>query len=336
MIRSLFAILMCGIVGLTGGCSIESGGSAATNGDGTTSVKVAFVPNNTAEFWQTAKAGVQAAEKEFNVTCDFRMPDDGTPAKQQQIVQDLLAAGVEGIAISPIDPANMTDLLNEAGSAVPTICMDSDAPDTNRRCFVGTNNFEAGKAVGKLVKEAIPDGGKVMIFVGRVDAPSGGRRVDGVKAELEGSNCEVVDVRTDMVDAARAKQNAEDAIAAHPDLKCMVGIWAYNPPAILSALRGANKVGEVAIIGFDEDKDTLQAIIDGEIHGTVVQDPYQFGYQSVKILAALARGEDAGIPEDKINHIAERVIKKGNVEEFWAELKRLQSDEAAAEPATAE
>ena len=336
MIRSLVVVFVCGMICLISGCNTESGGGAATNGNGAKSVKVAFVPNNTAEFWQTAKAGVQAAEKEFNVKCDFRMPDDGTPAKQQQIVQDLLAAGVDGIAISPIDPANMTDLLNEAGSAVPMICMDSDAPDSNRRCFVGTNNFQAGRTVGKLVKEAIPDGGKVMIFVGRVDAPSGGQRVEGVKAELEGSNCEVVDVRTDMVDAARAKQNAEDAIAAHPDLKCMVGIWAYNPPAILSALRGANKVGEVAVIGFDEDKDTLQGIIDGEVHGTVVQDPYQFGYQSVKILAALARGEAAGIPEGKINHIAERVIKKDNVEEFWAELKRLQSGEAAAEPAMAE
>ena len=210
---------------------------------------------------------------------------------------------------------------------MPLICHDSDAPSSNRRCFIGTDNFGAGKTVGKLVKEVLPDGGKIMIFVGRLDAPSGSQRVEGVRAELEGSNIEIVDVRTDLVDTARAKQNAEDAIAKHPDLKCMVGIWAYNAPAILSAVRGAGKLGEIAIVSFDEDADTLQGITDGEVFATVVQDPFQFGYQSVKMLTAIARGEDAGIPEDKIKHIPERVIKQDNVAEFWEELKRQQSDE---------
>lgn len=310
------------------GCSSSSTDSgSATDAGKASKVHVAFVTNNTAEFWRTAKAGVKAAETDLGVTCDFRMPDDGSPAKQQQIVQDLIAAGVDGIAISPIDPANMNDLLNEAAAALPLICHDSDAADSNRRCFIGTDNFAAGRTVGKLAKEATPDGGKVMIFVGRLDAPSGGQRVDGVRAELEGSNLEIVDVRTDLVDSARAKQNAEDAISKYPDLKCMIGIWAYNPPAILSALRGAGKIGEVTVIGFDEDGDTLQGIKDGEVYATVVQDPFQFGYQSVKMLTAIAKGTDAEIPESKVRHIAERVIKKDNVVEFWEELKRLQSDE---------
>ena len=330
--RGLFVLV--GLVVFACGCEPagSDGQSSSNSGDGTAKkVRVAFVPNVAAEFWQTARAGVEVAEKEFNVECDFRFPDDGTPAKQQQIVQDLLAAGVEGIAISPIDPANMTDLLNEAASVTSLICMDSDAAESNRLCFIGTNNFQAGQTVGKLVKKVIPDGGKVMIFVGRVDAPSGGQRVAGVKAELEGSNCEVVDVRTDLGDTARAKQNAEDAIAKHPDLKCMVGIWAYNPPAILSALRAAGKLDEIKVIGFDEDRDTLQAIKDGEVDATVVQDPYQFGYQSIKMLAALARGEEAGIPDGKIIHIPERIIDPSNVDEFWEELKRLQGGGAPSE-----
>src|SRR5205085_2922998 len=69
------------------------------------------------------------------------------------------------------------------------------------------------------------------------------------------------------------------------------GLYNYNPPTILEAVKAKNLVGKVKIIGFDEDLETLRAIAGGEIEGTVVQDPYNYGYKSVEILAAEARGD---------------------------------------------
>jgi ribose transport system substrate-binding protein len=74
---------------------------------------------------------------------------------------------------------------------------------------------------------------------------------------------------------------------------------AYNPPAILSALQDAGKVNDVKIVGFDEHPETLQGISDGTIVGTIVQQPYLFGFKSVEYLSALARKQDVKIPEDK-------------------------------------
>jgi ribose transport system substrate-binding protein len=102
----------------------------------------------------------------------------------------------------------------------------------------------------------------------------------------------------------------------------MVGLFAYNPPLCLEALRSQNKLGQIKVVGFDEQAGTLQAIIDGTCHGTVVQNPYEYGRQSVKVLAALARGDKSVIPENKFMNIPARQIRKDNVQAFWDDLKK--------------
>ena len=101
----------------------------------------------------------------------------------------------------------------------------------------------------------------------------------------------------------------------------MVGLFAYNPPLILEALEQAGKIGQVQVISFDEADESLQGIIDGSVYGTVVQNPYAYGYQSVEILKAIVGGDTSVIPESKFIDIPARKILKGNVEEFWADLK---------------
>ena len=130
--------------------------------------------------------------------------------------------------------------------------------------------------------------------------------------------------RPDGTDRAKAKSNVEETIARNPDIGCLVGLWSYNTPAIISAVKDAGKAWKIPIVGFDEEDDTLQGVLDSVVHATVVQQPYEFGYQSVKILTALARGEDAKIPPDKIVEVPVRVIRKDNVQTFWSDLRKLR------------
>ena len=78
-------------------------------------------------------------------------------------------------------------------------------------------------------------------------------------------------------------------IVAHPDIAGLVGLWSYNGPAIVSAIRAAGKVGQIKVVCFDEEEATLQAIADGAIQATIVQKPFEFGYQSIRLLDELAR-----------------------------------------------
>jgi ribose transport system substrate-binding protein len=318
-------ILICAVAmfGMAAGCNTGSAGGDKTTGAGS-STKIAFVTNCVADFWKIAEAGTQKADGELdNVTVEFKMPAQGTPEEQKAIVDGLLADGVKAIAISPKDPANQTTYLNEVADKAILITQDSDAPDSKRTVYIGTDNVAAGKQAGELVKEVLPAGGKIVLFVGTTDQANAKERIQGVKDALKGTNITVVDTRTDNFDQAKAKTNVTEMLSANPDIVGMVGLFAYNAPAIVSALKDAGKLGKIKIVAFDEQDETLQAIKDGHVAGTVVQQPYEFGYQSVKMMSELLKGAKPEIPANKQIIVPTKVIKQTDVDTFWAELKKL-------------
>ena len=138
---------------------------------------------------------------------------------------------------------------------------------------------------------------------------------------MEGKGIELVDTRGDDVDFARARSNVDDVLAANPEINCMVGFYSYNPPKIYEALQAANKLGQITVIAFDEDPITLGAVRDGSFAGTVVQQPFEWGYQGMKLMAKYLEGDKSGIPENKLIIVPTKVIDKANVDQFEADLK---------------
>lgn len=284
-------------------------------------VKVAFVTNNTSDFWAIAEAGTKKAAAELGCEVLFRRPATNSAQEQQQIMEDLIVNGVSGIAISPNDPQNVTEILNGFAKQVNLITQDSDAPESQRLCYLGSNNYDLGKAAGELIKTTLPNGGKIMLFVGRIDAQNAQDRRKGIEDTLAGSNITILGTRTDETDRAKAIANVQDTLVANPDVACLVGLWSYNGPAILNGVRDSGKLGQVKIVAFDEEPETLQGIVDGHIEGTIVQQPFLFGYESVKLLAQLAKGDKSAVPESKQIFIPERTITKAEVEEFSKTLR---------------
>ena len=285
---------------------------------------LALVTNASADFWTIARRGVEKAATELpNYNVEMHVVSEATAAEQRRILDDLLTKGVAGVSISAVDSANSTDILNKVASQAVLFTTDSDAPQTERSLYIGTDNVAAGAEAGELVKKALPDGGKIMMFVGTMGADNARERVEGVRKALAGSKVEVIDVRTDEVDFARAKRNVEDTLTKYPDIAGLVGLWSYNTPQIVEAVRAAGKTGQVKIIGFDEDPVTLRGIADGAIEATVVQQPYEFGYQSMKLLAKVIEGDKSFIPKDGLMIIPTKVIDKSNVAEFQTTMRDL-------------
>ena len=315
----VLCLLVCFSAALLAGCNKGQQGATGKK------LRLAFVTNNASPFWAIARCGTEKAAEELpNVEVDFRIPNDGTAAEQKRLVDDLLAKGINGMAISPVDPANQTQMINDAAKSILVITQDSDAPQSDRACYIGTDNRAAGRQAGELIKSALPGGGRVMVFVGKADAQNARERLEGVKEALQGANVEIIDVRTDDADRVRAKSNAADTLVKYPDVAALVGLWAYNGPAILSAVKDAGKTGQVKIIAFDEEDDTLKGIREGAIEGTIVQQPYQFGYQSVKTMAQILGGDRSMIPASKQVFVPTRVIKKENVDDFVKEINQLR------------
>ena len=333
----LLPVLIMGCTGSTTETSTPGGDGSNSGTTAEKRLKLAFVTNQIASFWNIAKVGCEDAAREFDLDCDVRMPAIATGVEQKRIIEDLLAGGIQAIAISPVDADNQIDLINQWAAKVPLITQDSDAPGTDRLMYIGMDNYIAGRQCGELVKQALPDGGNVMLFIGRLEQDNSKRRRQGVIDVLmgrdslqdfdptgeviKGDKYTILDTLTDQGDEAVAKRKAEDAITTYPEMDAMVGLFAYNPPACLAALKSQSKIDKIKVIGFDEADDTLQGIKDGTVQGTVVQNPYEYGFQSVRVLKGLLEGDDSVIPDSKFIDIPARTITRDNVDEFWDDLK---------------
>ena len=367
--KRFFCFTLLLITALMVGCDSGDNSEPSGTGEGTSTTNtdnnaggpvptVAYVTNGVASFWDIAEAGAEQAAKDLGVNVLVQMPIDGVQ-DQKRMLEDLITSQVDGVAVSPIDSDNQLDVLNQVAETTTLITHDSDAADSNRELYIGMSNYDAGWMCGELIKEATKDvAGEVsiMIFVGRLEQVNARQRRQGLidylmdrekddtrydepGSEIDNGRFVILGTRTDDFDFNKCKSYAEDTLTAYPDITCMVGLFAYNPPMILEALASADKLNEVHVIGFDEDASTLQAIIDGTCYGTVVQNPYQYGYQSVKVLAEHATGKQDISELDDFIDIPARKIEKDNVEEFWAELKKLTDEtdnEEAGEEESAE
>jgi ribose transport system substrate-binding protein len=330
MIRQLLVVTVGLGLAISLGCRSEK--SSGPN--------YAFVTNGVADFWRYAEAGAHAAGKECGAEVTVITPNGMTD--QTRKIEDLLTRGTDGIAITVIDPANQGATLNKAAAATNLITHDSDAPDSNRLVYIGMDNYDAGIMCGETLRKAMPDGGSVVIYIGRMDQDNAKRRrqgfIDGLfgrkpdatrddpggeEIKSDDGKFTVLRTMTDQFDFAKAKANVEDTITSHPDIAGMVGLFEYNPPLILEALERTGKLGKVKVMGFDENPATLQGIKDGNVVGTVVQNPYQYGYKSIHVLNELHKGNKSVIPESKFIDIPARVIDSTNVEAFAQEAKSL-------------
>ena len=286
-------------------------------------LKLAFVTNNTSEFWKIAANGVHKYEAESGVQVDIKMPPTGKTEEQNQILENLVSQGYDAIAVSVIAPKDQVPMLNRAAEKTRLITFDSDAPASKRLLYVGTINYEAGQRLGERIVQLLPKGGKMAVFVGFFSADNAAQRLKGITDAVAGKGIEIVEKREDQTDRARARSNVEDILNARPDLNLVCGLWSYNGPAIAAALEGTNKRGRVVAAVFDEETCTLEAIKAGTVSATVVQHPYEMGYRSARWMHRLATSFDkarAEIPPNGIENTGVEIIDKDNVAGFETRL----------------
>jgi ribose transport system substrate-binding protein len=283
-----------------------------------------FVVNGASDFWKIAEAGVSKAQGELpDYDMSVKYPEQAAAAVQQRVLDDLVAASASAIMVSAVDPKNQTDGLNKVAEKVPLFTTDSDAPASKRLAYIGSSNVALGVDAGNLMLKALPDGGKCIGFVGLLGADNAKERIQGVQETIKGSKVELIDVRGDEIDQGRAKRNVEDALAATPDVACLVGFYSYNTPRIYEVLKEAGKLGQIKVIGFDEDPITLGGVKEGTIVGTVVQQPFEWGYQGMKLMAKVIEGDKSGIPADGVIIVPGKVIDQSNVDGFIDDMKKM-------------
>ncbi|RPI80201.1 MAG: sugar ABC transporter substrate-binding protein, partial [Planctomycetaceae bacterium] len=200
---------------------------------------------------------------------------------------------------------------------IKVITVDSDGPKEGREAFVGTNNLEGGRELGRLAAQLRPDGGNAAAFVGLLGAQNAQERIQGFKEGL-GANIKLVDSLEDSVDEPKARNNVTAAIQNHPELNILAGIWSYNAPAIADVLTGNGRRKDFTVVAFDAEPNAIVAMDQGMIDAMVVQNPYEMGYTGVTLLYRMITEDKPGVDE---------LLKGGDVIDTG--LKVVVPDEAS-------
>jgi len=273
-------------------------------------------------FFDLTRDGCEARAAELgNITCLYIGPVEHEPATQSQIIEDLITQGVDGLAISVADTAAATTVINRAVEAgIAVITFDSDAPDSERTAYVGTNNYDFGVGLGELLLELKPEGGTYGMISGGAAAPNLAERVDGVRAALEGSDWTEVPGSPTFSndDIALAVQQAADLKSANPDIGAIVpvGGWPMFAPDgwrnFVDQFRADVDSNALALVVADTLPVQLELLSEGYAHGLVGQRPYEMGEVAMDTLLAIVSGETV----DEIIYTGVDRVTAANVAEF--------------------
>lgn len=310
----------------------------AANAKPTTPAKYLFLAGGSDPYWQLCIEGARALAAESNAELVVKTPDsEGEAGLQQQTewLTDLDANGYDGVAIGPIDPARQTPLINSVAEKMTVITVDSDAPSSRRMFYIGSSNLEAGMIAADKMKAAMPQGGKVAVLMASEAKTNAVERKQGIQDGLERSDAdsegistyEIVDFYLDGGDLQKCRDNVAQALEDHDDLGAIMGTFGYHGPIILDVLGESNR--DISVIAFDEAPRTLDAVEDGRIYATVVQDPFMFGAEAVQMLQNVRNGRFLSLPvSNGAVGVHCRAITKENLAEFRGQLdKRLATTE---------
>ena len=298
LIASLFVLLSLAMAGCGGAANDVNKGAA-----GATGKRFVILINGDSPFWDALREGMNRSAKELGVTAVMET-NDGTPSGQLERLRQLASqSDIAGLALSVTDASNINiveELRGFQQRGVPVIAVDSDVDRARfrdaRTAFVGTDNLKGGRTLGQCAKKLRPDGGAYVQFVGLTGAQNAIERMNGFKAGA-GDKLAERDRMGDETDRNRAQENVRNAIRNHPDVNVLVGIWSYNAPAIATVVKELGVRDKMTVVCFDAEQKAIAAMNAGEIDALVVQNPYEMGYRSVKLLKALAENDAAAKAE---------------------------------------
>jgi ribose transport system substrate-binding protein len=259
----------------------------------------AVVPKIAHPFYDDVLAGLEEKGGELGVEFQWVAPPTGNPAEQVQILEDLINKGVNGIGLAPLEASSVEPVIAKAAEAgIPVVTFDSDAPESERVAYFGTDNRAAGYEEGNVLAEAIGGKGKVALVTGSLVMANLNERIEGIEACFEENypDIEVVDVVATDDDFAKGLETCEAMLRAHPDLDGIANMSATGAPCLAKILADpafADFKEQLTIVAFDDFPETLQAIRDGYVLATMVQRPKQMGIYVIESLYDLNTGGSA-------------------------------------------
>jgi ribose transport system substrate-binding protein len=311
-----------------------------------TGTHVVLITGGSGPFWQMVINGAKSSAAEHKAQLQVVVPEQQEGVEEQtKLLLDVDETKVDGLAISPLDAESQTHPINALVRHINVVTFDADAPLSERQYYIGTSNFRAGQLSAELIAEALPQGGAIVVLYANMKKHNMIERAEGFENFWDTHPDTKIKVVGTLIDEGSddvCRSNIRKAISDHPDLAGIVGMNAQHGPLILEVLEKDSLLGKIKVAAFDEDDRTLKGVADGHIQGTVVQDPYMYGYEAVRKLVELQAGREELVPivGKGVVNIQCDIVRKNDVADFQkkldARLKKGTSDPAKKNAAKSE
>jgi ribose transport system substrate-binding protein len=240
--------------------------------------------NSKLPYWQTARAGLEKAAVQYGVKADMRGPDTYDPQAEVQEFRGAVALKPAGILVSVADAAQMKPAIDDAMNAgIPVITIDSDAPDSKRLYFIGTNNLEAGRIGAQRVVDKLHGKGNVVFYT--MPQPNMEQRLKGYKDVFaEHPGIKIVEAFNIKGDSGNAFDRTMHYLADKSEkIDAFICLEASAGKDVAEAVK-REKATDRLVIAMDVDEATLDLIKNGIIDATIAQKPYTMAFYGLKCL----------------------------------------------------
>jgi len=267
------------------GASRDAGAGNIVNAEADPNEEYVFIGKSVSNpYWVDAREGLEDRARALGVKADFRGASGTDVNEQIKQFEDAMARKPAGIIISP-SGVGITPMINRAiENQIPVICVDSDAPQSKRFSYVGTDNYNAGRQGGELLGKLL--NGKGEVFLLSVPGePNLEDRIRGYRDALaKHPGIKIVDVGNDRADSNEAAKVARNIMSAHPNIAGVGCVDSGGGEGTAVVLREKGLVGKVKIVGMDRNDATLNLIEEGVIDASIAQRTYTMAYMSLGML----------------------------------------------------
>lgn len=263
-------------------------------------------------YWKAVENGARDAAARGGWSLQYVGPQRIDPEEQLRLLEKAIASRADAVLLQGTGDPRYRERIDEAvRSGMLVVTVDADEPNSGRQAYVGTNNVEAGKAIGELAAA----GGRqaplrIGVLIGDERAPNQAQRLQGLRRAIAGSpDVEIVQVASSSISRLRAASAAERMLRGDPDIDVMAGLSSLDGIGILEA---ATREGmpKPLIFAFDDLPETIEAIRGGGIAASIVQQPTRMGQLAMELAMRGAKG----MPVPEYTYTDIDVLTRGELE----------------------
>jgi len=271
-------------------------------------VYVSKVIDENNAFWFSLIEGAQIAAKEYGVDLTVMAPDSEKDYEtQNRMIEDAIAMNPDAILLSPADKQKTlpaAEKIKKAG--IKLVLIDSEVEEPIQDALIATDNYEAGKKVGQLVKDLIKDDSKIAIVSHVQGTSTAIAREAGLRDELGEEQSRIVDVVFSDSQYEKAYQVTKDLLEAHPDVTIIAGLNEYSAIGAARAVRDMGLSDSIKMVGFDSSQEEIQLLEAGIFEGIVVQKAFNMGYIGLETAVEILRGDNVATNIDSGSNIVRK------------------------------